>query len=174
MSASRTPIFCGCSSRIASGCYRRTDSRWRRARLPQKITFPNYQEVVRALWNVKSGPGLDVYNRLSVPPEKYLGMPIRTVADFVGFKITTTLESVEETHLADSDFTIPDDYKEVSQGSLQQSLQESIQKGASKQGQRRRRIAVSGVSRPARTAARRFHLGGDSFRPSVVGRGCRA
>jgi hypothetical protein len=32
--------------------------------------FPNYQEVLRALFNVKSGPGLDAYSRLSVPPQK--------------------------------------------------------------------------------------------------------
>jgi hypothetical protein len=46
-------------------------------------------------------------------------MPIRTVANFRGLKITTTLESVEEINLADSDFTIPVDYKGVSQESLQ-------------------------------------------------------
>ncbi|MGA8657914.1 MAG: DUF4412 domain-containing protein [Chthoniobacterales bacterium] len=81
--------------------------------------FPNYQEVVKALFNVQSGPGMDIFRNMSIPPEKYPGMPIRTVVEVLGQKITTTVDSVEETSLADSDFTIPIDYKELSPNSLQ-------------------------------------------------------
>jgi hypothetical protein len=81
--------------------------------------FPNYQEVVKALFNVQSGPGMEIFRNMSIPPEKYPGMPIRTVVEVLGQKITTTVDSVEETSLADSDFTIPIDYKELSPNSLQ-------------------------------------------------------
>jgi uncharacterized protein DUF4412 len=81
--------------------------------------FPNYQEVVKALFNVQSGPGMEIFRNMSIPPEKYPGMPIRTVVEVLGQKITTTVDSIEETSLADSDFTIPTDYKELSPNSLQ-------------------------------------------------------
>jgi Domain of unknown function (DUF4412) len=81
--------------------------------------FPNYHEVVKTLFNVQSGPGMEVFRSMSIPPEKYPGMPIRTVVEVLGQKITTTVDSVEETSLADSDFAVPIDYKEVSPNSLQ-------------------------------------------------------
>jgi len=81
--------------------------------------FPNYREIVKALFNIQSGPGMEVFRGLSIPPEKYPGMPIRTVVEVLGQKITTTVDSVEETHLADSDFAIPIDYKELNPASLQ-------------------------------------------------------
>jgi uncharacterized protein DUF4412 len=81
--------------------------------------FPNYHEVVKALFNVQSGPGMEVFRNMSIPPEEYPGMPIRTVVEILGQKITTTVDSVEETTLADSDFNIPIDYKELSPDLLQ-------------------------------------------------------
>jgi hypothetical protein len=81
--------------------------------------FPNYREIVKALFNVQSGPGMEAFRGLSIPPEKYPGMPIRTVVEVLGQKITTTVDSVEETNLADSDFAIPNDYKELNPASLQ-------------------------------------------------------
>jgi hypothetical protein len=81
--------------------------------------FPNYREIVKALFNIQSGPGMEVFRGLSIPPEKYPGMPIRTVVEVLGQKITTTVDSVEETNLADSDFAIPTDYKELNPASLQ-------------------------------------------------------
>ena len=46
-------------------------------------------------------------------------MPIRTVVEVLGQKITTTVDSIQETNLADSDFAIPADYKEINPVSLQ-------------------------------------------------------
>lgn len=81
--------------------------------------FPNYREIVKALFNVQSGPGMEVLQGLSIPPEKYPGMPIRTVLEILGQKITTTVDSIQETKLADSDFAIPTDYKELNPSFLQ-------------------------------------------------------
>jgi len=81
--------------------------------------FPNYREIVKALFNVQSGPGMEAFRSLSIPPEKYPGMPIRTVVEVLGQRITTTVDSIQETNLADSDFAIPADYKEINPVSLQ-------------------------------------------------------
>ncbi len=76
-------------------------------------SFPNYQTVVKAMYNVQSGPGLEFLRGLTIPPDKYPGMPIRTIVEILGQRITTTLSSVEEANLNDSEFAVPDDYKEI-------------------------------------------------------------
>jgi len=50
---------------------------------------------------------------MAISPSKYPGMPIRTEAKFLGQKVVVTLESVQQTDLTDTDFSIPPDYKEL-------------------------------------------------------------
>src|SRR6476620_10394749 len=40
--------------------------------------FPNFQKVVEALYRVQSGPAMEVLRSMSIPPDKYPGLPIRT------------------------------------------------------------------------------------------------
>jgi hypothetical protein len=75
--------------------------------------YPNYQKIVTAMYNVQSGPGMDGFRSLSLPPDQYPGMPIRTQVEMMGQKVTTTLESAEETSIPDSEFDTPADYKEL-------------------------------------------------------------
>jgi hypothetical protein len=75
--------------------------------------FPNYQKIVTAMYNVQSGPGMEGFRSLSLPPDQYPGMPIRTEVETMGQKVITTLESTEESTLPDSEFAIPADYKEL-------------------------------------------------------------
>ena len=75
--------------------------------------FPNYQKLVTTLYNVQSSPAMMAFRSLSIPPEKYPGMPIRSEVEVAGKKIVTTLDSAVETTLPDSDFTVPTDYKEM-------------------------------------------------------------
>jgi Domain of unknown function (DUF4412) len=76
-------------------------------------TFPNYQGIVKAMYSVQSGPGMELLRGLTVAPEKYPGMPIRTVIEILGQRITTTLDSIQETTVAESEFAVPSDYKEI-------------------------------------------------------------
>jgi hypothetical protein len=76
-------------------------------------TFPNYQKLVTTLYNVQSSPAMMAFRSMSIPPEKYPGMPIRTEVEVAGKQVVTTLDSAVETTLPDSDFTIPTDYKEM-------------------------------------------------------------
>jgi hypothetical protein len=75
--------------------------------------FKNYQSLVTALYNVQSGPGLEAFRPLALPPDKFPGMPIRTTVEVMGQKVVTTLDSAQETNLSDADFAIPDGYKEL-------------------------------------------------------------
>ena len=75
--------------------------------------FPNYQKLVTTLYNVQSSPAMMAFRSLSIPPEKYPGMPIRSEVEVAGKKIVTTLDSAVETTLPDSDFTVPTVYKEM-------------------------------------------------------------
>ena len=76
--------------------------------------FPNYQKVVAALQRVQNAPGMDVLRSVSVPPEKYPGLPIRTTVNIMGQKIVVILDSVQETDVPETDFIVPSDYKELS------------------------------------------------------------
>jgi hypothetical protein len=91
-------------------------------------SFPKYRELLTQLYAVQDAPGLSLFHSLSIPPDKYPGLPIRTTVDLLGQKIVTTLDSVEESTLEDASFVIPADYQELRpssqpQGSPQPSPQ---------------------------------------------------
>jgi Domain of unknown function (DUF4412) len=88
-------------------------------------SFPKYRELLSELYAVQDAPGLSLFHSLSIPPEKYPGFPIRTTVEMLGQKVVTTLDSVEETTLADSDFAIPADYQELKPDSQPQSSPQS-------------------------------------------------
>jgi hypothetical protein len=75
--------------------------------------FPDYQSVLSALYAAQNAPGLNLFRALSIPPDKYPGMPIRTTIEVLGQSVVTTVESVSETPLADSEFAIPEGYTEL-------------------------------------------------------------
>jgi hypothetical protein len=92
--------------------------------------FPNYQELLAQLYAVQDAPGLSPFHTLSVPPEKYPGLPIRTTVELLGQKVVTTLDTVEEATLADGDFVIPADYQELRANSQPQSSPQSSPQGS--------------------------------------------
>ena len=75
--------------------------------------YPNYQKIVGALYQVQNGPAMDAFRSMSIPPDKYPGLPIRTTQTIMGQKIVMTLDSAQETEVPDADFVIPGDYKEL-------------------------------------------------------------
>jgi hypothetical protein len=75
--------------------------------------YPDFQKIVRALYQVQNGPAMDAFRSMSIPPDKYPGLPIRTTQTIMGQKIVMTLDSAQEMDLPDTDFTIPGDYKEL-------------------------------------------------------------
>ena len=80
-------------------------------------SYPNYQKFLEALNTVQKASALQ--SSLTIPPEKYPGMPLRTQVEIKGQKLTTTLDSAEEISLPDDEFAVPADYKEVSSSQLQ-------------------------------------------------------
>jgi Domain of unknown function (DUF4412) len=91
-------------------------------------SFTNYKNLLAQLYAVQDAPGLSLFHSLSIPPEKYPGLPIRTTLELLGQKIVTTLDSVEETTLDDGDFAIPTDYQELRANSQPQSSPQSSPK----------------------------------------------
>jgi len=87
--------------------------------------FSKYRELLTQLYAVQDAPGLSLFHSLSIPPEKYPGLPVRTTVELLGQKITTTLDSVEETVLPEQDFVIPPDYHELRANSQPQSSPQS-------------------------------------------------
>ena len=83
--------------------------------------FPKYRELLTQLYAVQDAPGLSPFHTLSVPPDKYPGLPVRTTVELLGQKVVTTLDTVEETTLADADFVIPPGYQELRTKSQPQS-----------------------------------------------------
>jgi uncharacterized protein DUF4412 len=75
--------------------------------------YPNYQKIVSALYQVQNGPAMDAFRSMTIPPDKYPGLPIRTTQTIMGQKIVMTLESAQETEVPDTEFAIPADYKEL-------------------------------------------------------------
>jgi Domain of unknown function (DUF4412) len=75
--------------------------------------YPNYQQIVGALYQVQNGPAMEAFRSMSIPPDKYPGLPIRTTQTIMGQKIVMTLDSAQETEVPDADFVIPGDYKEL-------------------------------------------------------------
>ena len=80
-------------------------------------SYPNYQRFLEALSTAHKASALP--SSLSIPAEKYPGMPLRTQIEVKGQKVTTTLDSAEETSLPENDFAVPADYKEMSSSQLQ-------------------------------------------------------
>jgi len=80
--------------------------------------YPNYQKFLEALSTAHKASALQ--SSLSIPPEKYPGMPLRTEIELKGQKLTTTLDSAEETTIPDDEFAVPTDYKEMSSPQLQE------------------------------------------------------
>ena len=75
--------------------------------------YPNYQKIVGALYQVQNGPAMDAFRSMSIPPDKYPGLPIRTTQTILGQKIVMTLDSVQEIDVPEADFAIPGDYQEL-------------------------------------------------------------
>lgn len=75
--------------------------------------FPNYRKLVEALYRVQSGPAMDLLRSMSIPPDKYPGLPIRTTESIMGQKVVVLLDSAQETDVSDSEFVVPADYKEL-------------------------------------------------------------
>ena len=75
--------------------------------------YPNYQKIVEALYQVQNGPAMEAFRSMSIPPDKYPGLPVRTTQTIMGQKIVMTLDSAQEIDVPDADFAIPADYKEL-------------------------------------------------------------
>jgi Domain of unknown function (DUF4412) len=75
--------------------------------------FPNYEKIVGALYQAQNGPAMDAFRSMSIPPDKYPGLPVRTTQTIMGQKIVMTIDSAQETDVPDTDFAIPGDYKEL-------------------------------------------------------------
>jgi hypothetical protein len=75
--------------------------------------YPNYQKIVEALYRVQNGPAVETFRSMSIPTDKYPGLPIRTTQRIMGQELIMTLESAQETDVPDADFEIPADYKEL-------------------------------------------------------------
>jgi hypothetical protein len=84
-------------------------------------SFAKFQELLTQLYAVQDAPGLSLFHSLSIPPEKYPGLPVRTTIELLGQKIVTTIDSVEETALDDAEFVIPTDYQELRANAQPQS-----------------------------------------------------
>src|ERR1700736_3676700 len=74
---------------------------------------PIYQQIVGALYQVQNGPAMEAFRSISIPADKYPGLPIRTTQTILGQKIVMTLDSAQQIEVPDSDFVIPADYKEL-------------------------------------------------------------
>jgi Domain of unknown function (DUF4412) len=75
--------------------------------------FPNYQALLSALYAAQNAPGLNLFRALSIPPDKYPGMPIRTTIEVLGQPVVTTVDYVQQSTLSDSEFAIPEGYTEL-------------------------------------------------------------
>jgi uncharacterized protein DUF4412 len=75
--------------------------------------FPNYQALLSALYAAQNAPGLNLFRALSIPPDKYPGMPIRTTIEVLGQPVVTTVDYVQQSTLSESEFAIPEGYTEL-------------------------------------------------------------
>jgi hypothetical protein len=76
-------------------------------------TYPNYQKVLEALTQLQSSPVFGEARGLVLPPDKLPGLPLRTIQSIKGEQIVTSINSVQETNLPDSEFSMPGDYKQL-------------------------------------------------------------
>jgi hypothetical protein len=77
-------------------------------------TYPDYQKIVAAIYQIQDSPVLAEAHGLVVPPEKLPGLPLRTINTIKGQKLVVNITSTQETDLPDTDFSVPGDYKELS------------------------------------------------------------
>jgi hypothetical protein len=75
--------------------------------------FPNYQALLSALYVAQNTPGLNLFRALSIPPDKYPGMPIRTTIELLGQPVVTTVDYVQQSALSESEFSIPEGYTDL-------------------------------------------------------------
>jgi hypothetical protein len=75
--------------------------------------YPNYQKIVEALYQAQNGPAMEAFRSMSIPPDKYPGLPVQTTQTIMGQKIVMTIDSAQEIDLPDTDFATPGDYKEL-------------------------------------------------------------
>jgi Domain of unknown function (DUF4412) len=91
--------------------------------------YPNYQKIVEALYQVQNGPAMEAFRSMSIPPDKYPGLPVRTTQTIMGQKIVVTLDSVQEMNVPDTDFAIPADYKELNPPAAGKTEQQKSRSG---------------------------------------------
>ena len=77
-------------------------------------TYPDYQKIVAAIYQIQNSPVVAEAHGLVIPPEKLPGLPLRTVHTIKGQKLVVNITSTQETDLPDTDFSVPADYKELS------------------------------------------------------------
>jgi hypothetical protein len=81
--------------------------------------YPNYQKIVEALYQVQNGPAMEAFRSISIPPDKYPGLPVRSTQTIMGQKTVMTLVSAQEMDIPDGEFAIPIDYKELNPSTVE-------------------------------------------------------
>ncbi len=77
-------------------------------------SYPDYQQIVTAIYQIQTCPIFAEAHDLVIPAEKLPGLPLRTVHTINGQKLVVNITSTQETDLPDTDFSVPADYKELS------------------------------------------------------------
>jgi hypothetical protein len=77
-------------------------------------SYPDYQKIVAAIYQIENSPVVAEAHGLVIPPDKLPGLPLRTVHTINGQKLVVSITSTQETDLPDTDFSVPADYKELS------------------------------------------------------------
>jgi hypothetical protein len=77
-------------------------------------SFPDYQQIVAAIYQLHNSPVFAEVHELVIPAEKLPGLPLRTVHTINGQKLVVNITSTQKTDLPDTDFSVPADYKELS------------------------------------------------------------
>lgn len=75
--------------------------------------YPNYKPLLAAFLKLQESGPLRVGKDYGPTAEEFPGMPVRTVVDSAGKKITTTLVSAKEQAVDAKEFAVPADYKEM-------------------------------------------------------------
>jgi uncharacterized protein DUF4412 len=77
-------------------------------------SYPDYQKIVAAIYQIQNSPAVAEAQGLVIPPEKLPGLPLRTIHTINGQKLVLNITSTQETDLPDTDFNVPADYKSLS------------------------------------------------------------
>ncbi|MBV8376949.1 MAG: DUF4412 domain-containing protein [Verrucomicrobia bacterium] len=91
--------------------------------------YPDYQKIVEALYRIQNDPAVQIFQSMSIPPDKYPGLPVRTTQTIMGRKLTMTFDSAQETNVPDSDFAIPPEYKELNPPAIAEPENAAVEKG---------------------------------------------